>query len=162
VSGRARPANRSTPLFCLIAGCVLVLAAATGNRSLTAVGASRTLPDSGQAPSKATKLLERLEALVVGVDREALMGAGLSLCPVESAQIHARAGGDTQCLFAAPGADGRAVFESVAPGRYPLTGSLSGFADTTVSPLSIGMSDLAGPRAPGSVMLLLNPVCYDC
>lgn len=105
---------------------------------------------------------DRIEALVVGVDHEALRGVGLSLCPLESPQIHARQGDDNQCHFKATGVDGMAVFERVAPGQYRLTGNLSGFADTTVFPLSIGTSGSPGPHAPDRVVLLLNSVCYDC
>jgi hypothetical protein len=104
---------------------------------------------------------ERIEALVVDSDGEAISGVGLSLCPLESDQVHARGTEDNQCLFRASGIDGRAVFEVVAPGLYRLTGNLTGFADTTVSPLSIAVRDL-GPLAPDRVTLLLNPVCDGC
>lgn len=103
----------------------------------------------------------RLAVAVVDVDSEPLPGVGLSLCPLESGQVHARGTEDNQCLFKASGADGTAVFEALAPGRYRLTGNLTGFADTSVFPLSIALPT-SSPQAPDSVTLLLNPVCYDC
>ncbi len=46
-------------------------------------------------------------------------------------------------------------------GTYRLTAELTGFADTSVFPLSIGVAK-PGPLAPDSVTLVLNPVCFDC
>lgn len=101
----------------------------------------------------------RIEALAVGADGEGIGGVGLSLCPLASDEVHA-AGDESPCRFKGSGEDGVAVFEGVEPGRYRLTASLTGFADTMVFPLSIGVADL-GPRAPDRVTLVLNPVIHD-
>ncbi len=103
----------------------------------------------------------RIAVVVVDVDGEPISGAGLSLCPLESGQLHARGTEDNQCLYQASGADGAAAFEAVPPGRYRLTSGLEGFADTSVFPLSIA-APRPDPKAPDSVTLVLNAVCYDC
>ncbi len=103
----------------------------------------------------------RIAVVVVDVDGEPISGAGLSLCPLESGQFHARGTEDNQCLFEASGEDGKAVFQAVPPGRYRLTGDLTGFADTSVFPLTIA-APRSGPRAPESVTLVLNAVFLDC
>lgn len=103
----------------------------------------------------------RIEVRVVDEDGDSLPGAGLSLCPLESGQVHARNTKDNRCLFELSREDGSAAFDNVTPGEYRLTGNLSGFADTTVFPLAIGRAN-PDPLAPDRVTILLNPVCYDC
>ncbi len=103
----------------------------------------------------------RLDVVVVDLHGEPIAVVGLSLCPLESDHFHADSAEDNQCLFDASGQDGTAAFEAVAPGLYRLTGELTGFADTSVFPLTIAAPRL-GPKPPGRVTLLLNAVCYDC
>lgn len=116
---------------------------------------SSVVPESGETREG------RIAVTVVDVDGQALPAAGVSLCPVESDQVHALDTEDNECRFQASGTDGSATFDKVAPGRYRLTASLTGFADTSVFPLSIA-APRSGPRAPESVTLLLNAVCYHC
>ena len=123
---------------------------------LCSLGLPASVASENPAPTEG-----RLTVAVVDVDGEALASVGLSLCPLDSGQIHARGSVENECSFQASGADGSATFEAVASGRYRLTGSLSGFADTSVFPLSI-VAPRSGPKPPGRVTLLLNPVCYDC
>jgi hypothetical protein len=46
------------------------------------------------------------------------------------------------------------------PGSYLLRASQDGWADTVVGPLGFGAD--ASPKAPREVLVILNPVCFDC
>jgi hypothetical protein len=63
------------------------------------------------------------------------------------------------CLRGVTDEAGRAWFRDLPTGKVLLRASLIGFADTTIGPLGIGHIE---PRAPRQVIVVLNPVCWDC
>jgi hypothetical protein len=76
----------------------------------------------------------------------------VTLCPA--------AGSSSDCRTATSDDSGRAVFRGVSPGSYLLRASQDGWADTVVGPLGFGAD--ASPKAPREVLVILNPVCFDC
>lgn len=85
-------------------------------------------------------------------------GVTLRLCPEEVVgQPHEVL--QRECEFAVADADGRAQFDGLETRDYVLHAQLEGFAETSVGPMGIGDSN---PRAPRTVVVLLNPVCWDC
>ena len=94
-----------------------------------------------------------LAVTVLATDGATLSGATVSLCRLQDLES------DPSCTRTITDTDGRVSFSVIEASEYSLTGKLDGFAPTTISPLSIGGED---PIAPDQVVLMLNPVCWDC
>lgn len=101
-----------------------------------------------------------LTVVVRTVDGEPLPGAEVYLCKSDPESRRPPELSASACVVRGAGADGRAEFEVEERTRYGVTASLTGFAETTVFPLSFGPG--AEPRAPGTIVVVLNPVCFDC
>ncbi len=104
----------------------------------------------------------RLSVLVTDTQFQSAPGVPLALCPLPDelpAGSFPLIGDRDVCLHQISDREGRAVFRDVPEAWYALNASLTGFADTTVGPLGIGRFS---PVAPQEVILVLNPVCFDC
>ena len=106
----------------------------------------------GPNPAHTFTRSQELAVTVLATDGEALAGATVSLCQLDKQS-------EESCDRVVTGRDGRAGFTAIAVNEYSITGELDGFAPTMISPLSIGGED---PIAPDQVVLMLNPVCWDC
>lgn len=84
-----------------------------------------------------------------------LPGMTVGICPESSAGGPGAHG----CRAAVCDGEGELVIRDLDPGSYFLRGELSGFADTLVGPLRVGEGS---PIALKRVVVVLNPVCYDC
>src|SRR5687768_3330570 len=104
----------------------------------------------------------RIEVVVRTTAGDPVPGAAVSLCPwrdgegVASRLLEVQSEG---CSRGHAASDGRVTFSAIQPGRYFVTAELSGFAATTVHPLSIASTD---PLAPDTLLVVLNPVCFHC
>ena len=102
-----------------------------------------------------------LSVRVVGTQGDAGAGATLQLCPLPDSYMP-RMGlmaESESCAELSADKAGRAVFQDVPEGRYSLVAALDGFARTALFPLPIGSRS---PVAPDEVVVMLNPVCFDC
>lgn len=101
-----------------------------------------------------------LEVTVRSTAGEPLPGATLSICPLSAVTALPVAG--ELCRHQVTDAAGKARFgarDLDAPGELILTAALDGFATTALYPLSVGGED---PIAPDQLVVVLNPVCWDC
>lgn len=124
----------------------LMLTAGASRSSTSRDSAGSRLP----APPASFSRAPVLRVLVVSPEGNPLGGAALKLCESDRAE---------GCRAAITNPQGEAVFDEIRPAEYQLQGELSGFASTRVSPLSIAARS---PAAPDRIVLLLNPVCWDC
>ena len=120
-----------------------------------------TLLASAELPLVTHSGRPQMDVVVRSTDGESLPGVMISLCRLRSQprspalpEVEAK-----DCIVQGTGPDGHAFFTTVKPNIYAATAELSGFASTTVFPLSIASAD---PIAPDALVITLNPVCFHC
>jgi hypothetical protein len=104
----------------------------------------------------------RIEVLAQTTTGDALAGVTVWLCRMDGSQRQPpvpQASPPANCSHVFTNQDGRGVFDALKPGFYAITAELSGFASTSVFPLSIAGPD---PIAPDKLVVVLNGVCHDC
>ncbi len=69
-------------------------------------------------------------------------------------------GSERACQLEFTGSAGEARFSTPGSGTFSVTAELDGFAYTSVYPLNFGKH--ASPKSPTSLVITLNPVCFDC